>query len=180
VPFISDFASSSQIGGPDDYSAVEERPDVLVYTTAPLESDLEVTGPVRLRLHASSSAVDTDFTAKLLDVHPGGFSQRLCDGMVRARFRNDYPHAEELLVPGAVEQYEIDMWSTSHVFPAGHQIRLEVSSSAFPKYDRNLNTGGSLATGTQMTIATNSVWHTKDHPSHLILPEIPAERDAGR
>lgn len=174
VPFISDFASSSQIGGPDDYSAVEDRPDVLVYTTAALAGDIEVTGPVRLVLHASSSAADTDFTAKLLDVHPSGFSQRLCDGMIRARFRNGYSSPEQLLAPGEVTAYEIDMWSTSHVFGAGHQIRLEVSSSAFPKYDRNLNTGGPLATGTEMTVATNSVWHTQEHPSHLILPVIPA------
>jgi uncharacterized protein len=175
VPFISDFASSSQIGGPDDYSAVEERTDVLVYTSPAMDGDLEVTGPVRLRLHAASSAADTDFTAKLLDVHPSGFSQRLCDGMVRARFRNGYGHAEELIEPGEVTAYEIDMWSTSHVFLAGHRIRLEVSSSAFPKYDRNLNTGGPLATGTEMATATNSVWHSQEHPSHLILPEIGAQ-----
>jgi putative CocE/NonD family hydrolase len=108
-------------------------------------------------------------------VHPSGFSQRLCDGMVRARFRNGYHHGEQLIEPGEVVRYEIDMWSTSHVFLAGHQIRIEVSSSAFPKYDRNLNTGGPLATGTQMTTARNSVWHTQEHPSHLILPEIGAQ-----
>jgi uncharacterized protein len=173
VPFLSDFASSSQIGGPDDYSAVEERPDVLVYTTAVLEEEREVTGPIRMRLYASSSAPDTDFTAKLLDVHPDGFTQRLCDGLVRARYRNGYDR-EEFVTPGEVIEYEIDMWSISHVFLAGHQIRLEVSSSAFPKYDRNLNTGGPLATGTDMVTATNSVWHTEAWPSQLILPEIPA------
>jgi hypothetical protein len=172
VPFISDHASSSQIGGPDDYSGVEERPDVLVYTTPPLESDREVTGPVRLELFASSTAVDTDFTAKLLDVHPDGFSQRLCDSMVRARFRNGYSGPETRLVPGEVTAFTIDMWSTSHVFRAGHRVRLEVSSSAFPKYDRNLNTGGDIATGTEMVTAVNSVWHTSDYPSHLVLPEI--------
>jgi len=175
VPFISDFASSSQIGGPDDYAAVEERPDVLVYTTGPLESDVEVTGPVRLELYASSSAVDTDFTAKLLDVHPDGFSQRLCDSMVRARFRSGYLEPESRLVPGAVTAFEIDMWSTSHVFKAGHRIRLQVSSSAFPKYDRNLNTGAPIATATEMATAVNSVWHTRDYPSHLVLPEIPGD-----
>ena len=174
VPFISDFASSSQIGGPDDYSAVEERPDVLVYTTPPLDADREVTGPVRLELFASSSAVDTDFTAKLLDVHPDGFSQRLCDSMVRARFRNGYREPESRLVPGQVTAFTIDMWSTSHVFKAGHRIRLEVSSSAFPKYDRNLNTGGDIATGTQLATAVNSVWHSSDYPSSLVLPEIPS------
>ena len=122
---------------------------MLVYTTAPLEADREVTGPVRLELFASSSAVDTDFTAKLLDVHPDGFSQRLCDSMVRARFRNGYREPESRLVPGEVTAFTIDMWSTSHVFRAGHRIRLEVSSSAFPKYDRNLNTGADIATGTR-------------------------------
>ena len=175
VPFISDFASSSQIGGPDDYSAVEERPDVLVYTTAPLDADREVTGPVRLELFASSSAVDTDFTAKLLDVHPDGFSQRLCDSMVRARFRRGYLEPEARLVPGEVTEFTIDMWSTSHVFKPGHRIRLEVSSSAFPKYDRNLNTGADIATATESAKAVNSVWHTRDYPSHLVLPEIPAD-----
>jgi putative CocE/NonD family hydrolase len=175
VPFISDFASSSQIGGPDDYSAVEERPDVLVYTTGPLEADREVTGPVRLELFASSSAIDTDFTAKLLDVHPDGFCQRLCDSMVRARFRHGYLEPEAWLVPGEVTAFTIDMWSTSHVFRAGHRIRLEVSSSAFPKYDRNLNTGADIATGIKWAKAVNSVWHTSDYPSHLVLPEIPAD-----
>jgi uncharacterized protein len=175
VPFISDFASSSQIGGPDDYSAVEERPDVLVYTTGPLEADREVTGPVRLELFASSSAVDTDFTAKLLDVHPNGFSQRLCDSMVRARFRHGYLEPEARLVPGEVTAFTIDMWSTSHVFKPGHRIRLEVSSSAFPKYDRNLNTGADIATATESVRAVNSVWHTSVHPSHLVLPEIRAD-----
>jgi predicted acyl esterase len=101
-------------------------------------------------------------------------NERLCDGMIRARFRNGYSQQAEPLVPGEIVQYEIDLWSTSHVFLAGHRIRLEVSSSAFPKYDRNLNTGGPLATGTEMATAANSVWHTAGHPSHLILPEIPA------
>jgi hypothetical protein len=172
-PFISNHASSSQIGGPDDYSAVEERPDVLVYSTGPLAEALEVTGPVQLKLYASSSAVDTDFTAKLLDVHPDGFCQRLCDGMVRARFRNGHRQPESRLLPGEVTEFGIDLWSTSHVFAPGHRIRLEVSSSAFPKYDRNLNTGGPLDTGTEMVTATNSVWHSRGFASYLVLPEIP-------
>jgi putative CocE/NonD family hydrolase len=174
VPFLSNFASSSQIGGPDDYSAVEERNDVLVYSTPALGQEVEVTGPVRLRLYASSTARDTDFTAKLLDVHPDGFSQRLCDGMVRARFRHGYREPESFVTPGEITLYDIDMWSTSHVFGVGHRIRLEVSSSAFPKYDRNLNTGASLATGTDMVTAVSSVWHDGEHPSQLVLHEIPA------
>lgn len=176
VPFISDHATSSQIGGPDDYREIERREDVLVYTTPVLESEIEVTGTVRLRLFASSSALDTDFTARLLDVHPDGFAQRLCDSLVRARFRDGYRKPERLLTPGAVTEFEIDMWSISQVFLPGHRIRLEISSSAFPKFDRNLNTGGPIATETEMVVAQNTVWHEAEHPSQLVLPVIPGER----
>ena len=134
----------------------------------------EVTGPVRMVLHASSTARDTDFTAKLVDVYPDGFCQRLCDGLVRARFRNGFGVPEQFLEPGEVVEYEIDLWSTSHVFAPGHRIRLEVSSSAFPKYNRNLNTGGPIATDTEIVKATQEVWHDALRPSRLILPEIPS------
>ncbi len=154
VPFLSDHASSSQIGGPDDYAEIEERDDVLVYSTEPLEEEREVTGPVRVVIHASSTAPDTDFTAKLVDVHPDGFCQRLCDGMVRARFRRGFGRAGAPARAGRDVEYEIDLWSTSHVFGAGHRIRLEVSSSAFPKYNRNLNSGGPIATDTEPVPAT--------------------------
>ena len=170
VPFITQ-PDSGQIGGPDDYSAVEQRGDVLCYTTEPLETDLEVTGPVRLRLFASSTAVDTDFTAKLVDVHPGGFCQRLCDSVVRARYREGVERAV-FMEPGRVYEFDIHMWNTSQVFLAGHRIRLEVSSSAFPKYDRNLNTGEDIGTGTRMAIAENSVWHDAERPSALVLPVV--------
>lgn len=170
VPFITD-ATSSQIGGPDDYAAIERRDDVLVYVTPPLEEDAEVTGPVRLQLFAASSAVDTDFTAKLVDVHPTGFVQRLCDGMVRARFREgmDKP---QLIEPGKVYEYHIDLWNTSQVFGRGHRIGLEISSSAFPKYDRNLNTGEDLARGTRMEVAEQTIYHDEARPSALVLPVI--------
>lgn len=174
VPFLSNFASSSQIGGPDDYSAIEERPDLLIYSTAVLEEAREVTGPVRLRLFAASSAKDTDFVARLIDVHPDGFAQRICDGMVRARFRGGYLVPEQLLNPGEVVEYEVDMWSTSHTFMRGHRLRLEVTSSAFPRYDRNLNTGGPIATGTTTEVATNTVYHQDGQESHLVLPIVPA------
>jgi putative CocE/NonD family hydrolase len=170
VPFLT-APVSAQIGGPDDYAEVELREDVLIYTSAPLEVEVEVTGPVRLELFASSDAVDTDFMAKLVDVHPSGFCQRLCDGMVRARFRRGLDH-EVPLEPGTVERYEIDLWSTSHVFLPGHAIRLEVASTAFPKYDRNLQTGEPLATAVTPRIATNRVWHTDAYPSALVLPEV--------
>ena len=172
VPFITD-QKSNQIGGPDDYSAVELRADVLCYTTEPLVEALEVTGPVRLKLFASSSAVDTDFTAKLVDVHPNGFCQRLCDSAMRARYRNGHEKAE-FMDPGIVYEFDIDMWNTSQVFQPGHRIRLEVSSSAFPKYDRSLNTDDDIATATRMVTAENRVWHDAEHPSRLILPVIPA------
>jgi putative CocE/NonD family hydrolase len=172
VPFITD-QKSNQIGGPDDYSAVELRGDVLCYTSEPLAEPLEVTGPVRLRLFASSSAVDTDFTAKLVDVHPTGFCQRLCDGVVRARYRRGHEKAE-FMEPGLVYEFDIEMWNTAQVFLPGHRIRLEVSSSAFPKYDRSLNTDEDIATATRMETAENRVWHDAEHPSRLILPIIPA------
>lgn len=170
VPFITE-PTSSQLGGPDDYSAIEQRGDVLCYTSDALEADLEVTGPIKLVLFASSSAIDTDFTAKLVDVHPSGFCQRLTDSIVRARYRNG-PERAEFLEPGEVYEFTIDLWNTSQVFEAGHRIRLEVSSSAFPKFDRNLNTGEDIGTGVRMAIAENRLWHDAGHPSRLVLPVI--------
>jgi len=171
VPFLTG-ATSAQLGGPDDYSAVELRGDVLVYTGEALAEPLQLIGPVRLVLHASSSAPDTDFTGKLLDVHPSGFAQRLCDGLVRARFRGGFD-AERLLEPGAEVEYEIDLWHTAHVFAPGHRLRLEVASSAFPKYDRNLGTGEPLATSTRMQTATQTVHHDAARPSRVVLPVVP-------
>ncbi|GAC1325944.1 MAG: CocE/NonD family hydrolase [Chloroflexota bacterium] len=172
VPFITE-PLSNQIGGPDDYAAVQRRDDVLVYTTSPLDAEIEVTGPVRAVLYASSSAPDTDFMVMLLDVHPNGFAQRLCDGMVRARFRAgmDCPTPIE---PGRVECYAIDLWNTAQLFRRGHRIQVQVTSSAFPKYDRNLNTGAPLGTTTECAAATQQIYHDMDHASHVILPIIPA------
>ncbi|PTX59640.1 hypothetical protein C8P63_11175 [Melghirimyces profundicolus] len=174
VPFITEM-TSAQIGGPDDYSAVERRDDVLVYTTESLEEELEVTGPVRMRLFASTTARDTDFMVKLLDVWPGGFAQRLTDGMVRGRFRKGMDR-EELLEPGTVYEYDIDCWNTSHVFRKGHRIRVEVSSSAFPKYDRNLHTGGELGKEKEGVVAEQTVYHDPNRPSAIVLPVIPKNR----
>jgi putative CocE/NonD family hydrolase len=170
VPFITE-PTSSQIGGPDDYSAIERRDDVLVYVTEPITEDIEVTGPIRVDLYASSSAPDTDFTAKLVDIWPNGFTQRLCDGMVRARFRNgmDQP---SLIEPGKVYLYSIDCWNTAQVFKAGHRIGVEISSSAFPKYDRNLNTGTPLGITTEMAVAEQRIYHDVEHPSAVVLPVI--------
>jgi len=171
VPFITDM-TSSQIGGADDYAAIERRDDVLVYTTEKLEKDTEVTGPIKMELYAASNVVDTDFMVKLLDVHPNGFVQRLTDGMVRARFRNGMENPE-LIEPGKIYKYEIDCWNTSHVFKKGHCIRIEVSSSAFPKYDVNLNTGAPLGKTTETKCAHQVIYHDPEHPSCMILPIIP-------
>jgi putative CocE/NonD family hydrolase len=156
-----------------DQRSTEDRADVLVYSTLPLDSDVEVTGPVTAELFVSSSAVGTDFTAKLVDVHPDGFARNLADGILRLRFRNSFEKAEPL-VPG--ETYKInniDLWATSNLFRKGHRIRLEISSSNFPRYDRNLNTGADLLTGQSMLTASQTVCHDRDHPSALILPIVP-------
>jgi putative CocE/NonD family hydrolase len=157
--------------GPRDQRPVESRDDVLVYSTPPLTADMEVTGPVALELYAKSSAVDTDFTAKLVDVWPNGFAQNLNDGILRARYRESM-EKPELLNPGKVYKLTIDMWSTSNVFKKGHMLRLEVSSSNFPRFDRNLNTGEDNARGKRFVSATNTVLHDAEHPSALTLPVV--------
>ena len=158
--------------GPRDQRPVEERDDVLVYSTPPLDHDLEVTGPVRLDFFASSSAVDTDFTAKLVDVFPDGSAINLSEGILRARYR-DSREIPALLIPGKVYSLSIDLWATSNVFRYGHRIRLEISSSNFPRFDRNLNTGESAATSSRINTATNTVLHDAAHPSALVLSVVP-------
>ena len=158
--------------GAYDQTVVESRQDVLVYSTPPLSHDVEVTGPVVVTLYAASSAVDTDFTAKLVDVHPSGFVQNLTDGIIRARYRQSTARAEPI-APGKVYAYTIDLWATSNVFKAGHCIRLEISSSNFPRFDRNPNTGRDLATETELVPAIQTVYHDGTYPSHVTLPIIP-------
>jgi putative CocE/NonD family hydrolase len=157
--------------GPRDQKSVEARSDVLVYSTPPLDQDLEVTGPITLDLFAKSSAVDTDFTAKLVDVWPNGFAQNLTEGILRARFRESVVDAKPI-EPAKIYEYKIDLWSTSNVFLNGHRIRLEISSSNFPRFDRNLNTGRSAADDSAFVKATNTVLHDSAHPSALILPVV--------
>ncbi len=159
-------------GGPFDQRAVEGRQDVLVYTTPPFKEDYEVTGPVVAEVYASSSAVDTDFTAKLVDVWPNGYAQNLTDGIIRARHRNSF-EKEELMQPGQVYKFTIDLWATSNVFLAGHRLRVDISSSNFPRFDRNLNTGEDQAKATRMLKATNSIFHDRDHPSAVVLQVVP-------
>ena len=158
--------------GPQDQRPAEERHDVLVYTTAPFPKDTEVTGPVSLDLYVSTSAVDTDFTGKLVDVWPDGFAENLTEGILRLRYRNSQ-EKPEMANPGETYRITVDLWATSNVFLAGHKLRLEVSSSNFPRFDRNLNTGEGQARATRMIKATNMVYHDKAHPSAVILPVLP-------
>jgi hypothetical protein len=158
--------------GPRDQRDVENRKDVEVYTSAALERDTEVTGPVTLDLYAKSSAVDTDFTAKLVDVWPNGFAQDLTEGILRVRYRKSTGAAEPI-VPGKVYEYKIDLWSTSNVFLKGHKIRLEVSSSNFPRFDRNLNNGKNASADAAFGKADNTIYHDREHPSALLLPVVP-------
>ena len=148
---------------------VEARLDVLVYTTPPLSEDLEVTGPIKLVLFVSTTAPNTDFTGKLVDVHPEGEAYNVSDGILRRR----YPELSNPEGHNRPVKIEIDFWPTSFVFFKNHRIRLEVSSSNYPRYDRNPNTGHAIATETHPIVATQSVYHGPDSPSRLILPLVP-------
>jgi putative CocE/NonD family hydrolase len=158
--------------GPADQRPNEGRPDVLVFSTPPLAQDVEATGWVKATIYASSSAVDTDFTALLADVEPSGYARFLTDGIVRARYRNSTQRAEPI-EPGKIYEYSIDLWATSNLFKAGHRIRLYVSSSNFPRFDRNLNTGKPIAGSVNMIKAQQRIYHDPQHPSALVLPVIP-------
>jgi putative CocE/NonD family hydrolase len=173
TPFVTE-PSSAQIGGPDDYRAVEKRKDVLVYTSPPLTEDLEITGPLVVKLYAASSAPDTDFSAMLLDVHPDGYALRLNDGVIRARFR-DSLEKPALIEPGKIYEYTIDCWSTSMFFKKGHRLRVQIASAAFPKFDRNPNTGHKLGVDADIRVADQTIYHDAEHPSHIVLPVIPAK-----
>jgi putative CocE/NonD family hydrolase len=158
--------------GPRDQKEVETRQDVLVYSTPALADDVEVTGPVRVELFAKSSTTDTDFTAKLVDVSPDGFAQNMTEGIARGRYRISQ-QTPEPMKPGETYKFTIDLWSTSNVFRRGHRLRLEISSSNFPRFDRNTNTGDDLAHATHLVSAVNTILHDKEHPSALILPIVP-------
>jgi uncharacterized protein len=165
--------------GPHDQRAIEARDDVLVYSTPPMSQDMEVTGPVTVELYAKSSAVDTDFTAKLVDVAPDGFAQNLTEGILRARYRES-DETPSLITPGQIYKFNIDVWATSNVFKKGHVLRLEISSSNFPRFDRNLNTGRNrylkasedVNSDPPFRSATNVIYHDTEHPSALILPVV--------
>ena len=159
--------------GPYDQRPVEMRTDVLCFTSAPLEEDMEVTGPITVVLYADTDGPDTDWTAKLVDVSPTGYAKNLCDGIIRARYRESFT-SPTLLESGRVYEYEIDLAVTGNVFLKGHSIRVDVSSSNFPRFDRNPNTGHALGMDSEMRPAHQTVYHNSEYPSHILLPIIPA------
>jgi putative CocE/NonD family hydrolase len=172
-----------QRGGPHVWNWTQPLPlsarnDILVFRTEPLTEDVEVTGPLEVQLWISSSAVDTDFTAKLIDVYPpstdwpGGFELNLADGIVRARFRDSLKE-ERLMEPGKVYPVTVKLYPTSNVFKKGHRIRVDISSSNFPRFDVNPNTGEPLNDHRRTVSAVNTIWHDAEHPSHIVLPVVP-------
>ena len=158
--------------GPYDQRPVEMRTDVLCYTSAPLEQDTEVTGPIEVILYAATDGLDTDWTAKLVDVAANGYAMNLCDGIIRARFRESL-REPRLLEAGKVYEYTIEVGVTSNLFRQGHCIRLEISSSNFPRFDRNQNTGSELGKDAVLRPARQTVYHCDTYPSHIRLPVIP-------
>lgn len=160
--------------GAFDQREIESRPDVLVYTTQPLTHDVEVTGPITAHLWAITTAPDTDFTVKLVDVSSCGYARNVQDGIIRARY-NASLLEEKPIQPGEVTEYVIDLAATSNVFKAEHRIRIEVSSSNFPRFDRNLNTGNVPGQDSEIRVATQTIVHDASHPSHILLPVIPKE-----
>jgi putative CocE/NonD family hydrolase len=154
-----------------DQRAVEGR--LLTYTSQALEKPLRAIGPVKAVLYAASSAPDTDWVVRLCDVWPDGRSVDLCDGILRARYRDSFER-EEPMVPGEVYRFEVDLWATAQTFLPGHRIRVQVTSSDFPRYDRNLNTGGPFAQESTGQVALNTIFHDAKHASHILLPLVPS------
>ncbi len=159
-------AADGAPNGQMDQRPIHDR--VLSYTGPVLEHELDVTGEVTAILFAKSSAPDTDWIVKLIDVHPDGRAMLVCDGVIRARYRRSREAPE--LLNGDVEKYEIDLWGTSYIFKRGHRVQVVVTSSDFPRWDRNMNTGGINAQESKSNVAFNSVFHDAEHPSHILLP----------
>ena len=176
-PFDSD-KTTGVLGSKPPYLPLRARADVIVFQTEPLAEDVEVVGPIVVNLFASSTAVDTDFTAKLIDVYPpskdfpAGFEMNLTDGIVRARYHRS-PDRAEFLKPGEVHEFRIEPFPTANVFKKGHRIRVDISSSNFPRFDVNPNSGEPVGMSRRLVVADNSIFHSATHPSHVTLPLVP-------
>jgi hypothetical protein len=183
---LTKVGAHNQVEAPDVFGAkppylpLSLRRDVLVFQTRPLDDDVEVTGPLRVELWASSSAVDTDFTAKLIDVHPpnenyvNGYAMNLSDSIMRARYRDSFERPK-LMELGVIYKFTVQPYPTSNLFKKGHRIRLDVSSSNWPRFDINPNTGEPLGLSNRTESAVNTIYHEAAHPSLLVLPIIPKE-----
>ncbi len=172
VPTLGGNIMEPSLRGPREQSPLDARSDILRFETAAFEAPMEITGPVRAVLYASSSAPDTDFMAKLVVVRVDGTAYNLVDGVLRARYRDGF-EAPTLIEPGEVYVYDIDLWATSYLLTPGERLRLDVTSSNFPRLARNLNTGAPFATTSKFVVAEQTVYLGGDHPSRLILPVIP-------
>jgi len=163
------------LGGSYDQREIEARADVLVYSSEPLDEDTEITGHIRATLYVSSDVKDTDFTVKLVDVYPDGTAYNVDDTILRARYREGYDR-EVFMTPDEVYELNPTAMSTSYEFRKGHRIRVEIASSKFPQYMRNLNTGGNNFDETESVIARNTIHHSAEYPSRLVLPVIKSSR----
>ncbi len=164
------------VAGPKDQRPIQNRKDILVYASQPLAEPLAIAGPVKMKLFASTDGRDTDWVVKLIDVHPNGFAMNVCEGILRARFRRGTDR-EELLKPGEVYEFEVDLVGTANVFLPGHRIRVDVTSSHFPQFDRNPNTGESFGQSANVRVAKQAIFHTADRPSHIVLPVVPVPKN---
>ncbi|MCP4299764.1 MAG: CocE/NonD family hydrolase [Gammaproteobacteria bacterium] len=162
--------------GAYDQASVEQRADVLVYTTEPLNEDLNVVGPITVTLYVSSSAKDTDFTAKLVDVYPDGTAYNIQDSILRARYREGFDK-KVFMEPDGVYRIDLRLHATGNVFLKGHRVRLQVSSSNFPRFTRNLNTGGNNFDETEWLVADNTIHHSNNYPSHIVLPVVNGQEE---
>jgi putative CocE/NonD family hydrolase len=171
-PIITPLAAPGMVPGPLDQNHIEKRGDVLCYTTPELEHDIEITGPLQVHLFAATSVKDTDFSAKFCDVYPDGRSYNLAEGIMRASGLK-FTAKPELINPGEVYEYIITLGNTSQVFRKGHHIRVQISSSNFPLFDRNMNTGNEIGKDKQGIIAKQTIFHESGYASYIDLPVIP-------
>jgi len=176
VPYLGgrSLPTGTLVPGPFDQTPIEKRGDVLCYTTPELKEGLEITGPIKLNIYASTSVVDTDFTAKLIDVHPNGAAYNVAEGCIRAKYRKSLLKPE-LLTPGEVVAYEIDLAVTSNLFKPGHRIRIDITSSNFPRIDRNMNTGNAFGEDAKGIPALQTIFHQKEYASFIDFPVISSE-----
>jgi hypothetical protein len=163
------------IAGPKDQRPLANRQDILVYTSQPFTEPLAIAGPVKMKLFAATDGPDTDWVVKLIDVHPNGFAMNVCEGTIRARYRKGTDKME-LLKPNEVYEYEIDLVGTANVFLPGHRLRVDITSSHFPQFDRNPNTGEPFGSSAKVRVAKQTIFHTSQRPSAIMLPVVPVPK----